>query len=67
MIFSNRLGGGGFADVYKLTDQISNNIFAVKCFKSNITQEDIDKEINFFENLNKIQIYHPHIIKYYGY
>lgn len=44
MLWSNRLDSGAFADVYKMKDYISNKFFAVKCFKKDTLQEDIDKE-----------------------
>jgi len=32
---TNKLGGGGFADVYKIKDKNTNKLYAIKSFHKN--------------------------------
>lgn len=51
LVLMNRLRSGSFADVYRLQDKISNKYFAVKCFKENTDQADIDLECQIFDKM----------------
>lgn len=46
MNISNYLGGGAFADVFSLKDEISQQIYAVKIMKpDNTNQDELNREI----------------------
>ncbi len=60
------MGGGAYADVYGYQDPKNKSKYAIKCYKTTANEEEIQAEIQIYEELKKFNYNHPNIIKYYG-
>jgi serine/threonine protein kinase len=61
----NRLGGGQYADVYKVQKKDTKMLYAAKFLKAPITYIDSSEKLGFNRELQMFkEIDHPFVIKY---